>query len=195
MSRIIAGRAGGQRLATPSHSRTRPTSDLVRESAFNVIADWAGTVGEPPASMLERFSLLDLYAGTGAIALEAASRGAGPVVAVEKDKRTAALARSNAAATGLGVQVLPVSVDAYLAGAPTPFDVVWFDPPYEVTTPTVEAQVARVLEGWLADDGLIVIERAARDNPPAWPAALPEHRERRYGDTVLYWAWSQEEAR
>ena len=189
MSRIIAGRAGGQRLATPSHSRTRPTSDLVRESAFNVIADWAGTVGEPPAT------LLDLYAGTGAIALEAASRGAGPVVAVEKDKRTAALARGNAATTGLDVQVVAASVDAYLAGSPTPFDVVWFDPPYDVPTVTVEAQVAAVLAGWLADDGLVVLERSARDMAPVWPGMLSERRERRYGETVLYWAWSPQEER
>ena len=109
VSRIIAGRAGGRRLSTPTHDRTRPTSDLVRESAFNLIADWAGTVGEPAESMLERFSLLDLYGGTGAIALEAASRGAGPVVCVEKDRSTAALARGNARATDLPIDVVTSS--------------------------------------------------------------------------------------
>ena len=79
MGRIIAGRARGHRVAAPSHARTRPTSDLVRESAFNLIADWAGTVGEAADHMLDRFSFLDLYGGTGAVGLEAASRGAGPI--------------------------------------------------------------------------------------------------------------------
>ena len=195
MSRIIAGRAGGHRLATPSHSRTRPTSDLVRESAFNLIADWAGTVGEPADEMLARFSLLDLYGGTGAVALEAASRGAGPVVCVERDRATAALARGNAEATGLDVAVVAASVDAYLAGAPRRFDVVWFDPPYDVASPIVDAQVARVVEGgWLAPDGLVVVERSSRSVPPAWPAALPDRSERRYGETTLHLATKEDPA-
>ena len=194
MSRIIAGRAGGHRLATPSHSRTRPTSDLVRESAFNLIADWAGTVGEPADAMLERFSFLDLYGGTGAVALEAASRGAGPVVCVEKDRGTAALARGNADATGLPVQVVAQSVDAYLAGTPHTFDVVWFDPPYEVPTPVVEAQVAAVVGRWLASDGLVILERSSRDTPPSWPISLTDVRKRRYGETTLYLAAKEDDA-
>ncbi len=194
MSRIIAGRAGGHRLATPSHSRTRPTSDLVRESAFNLIADWAGTVGEPADAMLERFSFLDLYGGTGAVALEAASRGAGPVVCVEKDRGTAALARGNADATGLPVQVVAQSVDAYLAGTPHTFDVVRFDPPYEVPTPVVEAQVAAVVDRWLASDGLVIVERSSRDTPPSWPISLTDVRKRRYGETTLYLAAKEDDA-
>ena len=79
MSRIIAGSRRGQRLVMPAHDRTRPTSDRVRESLFNLVADWAGTSGEPADGMLARFSFLDLYAGSGAVGLEAASRGAGPV--------------------------------------------------------------------------------------------------------------------
>lgn len=188
MSRIIAGRAGGHRLATPTHSRTRPTSDLVREAAFNLIADWAGTVGEPAGSMLERFSFLDLYGGTGAVALEAASRGAEPVVCVERDRATAGLARANAETTGLAVQVVASSVDAYLAGAPRAFDVVWFDPPYEAATSAVEAQVAALLGGWLAEDGLVVVERSSRSEPPTFPALLSQRRARRYGETVLHLA-------
>ena len=194
MSRIIAGRAGGHRLATPSHSRTRPTSDLVRESAFNLIADWAGTVGEPADAMLERFSFLDLYGGTGAVALEAASRGAGPVVCVEKDRGTAALARGNADATGLPVQVVTQSVDAYLAGTPHTFDVVWFDPPYELPTAVVEAQVAAVVDRWLASDGLVIVERSSRDTPPSWPISLTDVRKRRYGETTLYLAAKEDDA-
>lgn len=195
MSRIIAGRAGGHRLATPSHSRTRPTSDLVRESAFNLIADWAGTVGEPAEEMLARFSLLDLYGGTGAIALEAASRGAGPVVSVEKDRATAALARGNAETTGLGVTVVASSVDAYLAGVSRPFDVVWFDPPYDVASALVDSQVARVVAGgWLAPDGLVIVERSSRSEPPIWPDALPDRSTRRYGETTLHLATKEDPA-
>ncbi|MDN5570132.1 MAG: RsmD family RNA methyltransferase [Propionibacteriaceae bacterium] len=192
MSRIIAGRAGGRRLATPAHARTRPTSDRVRESAFNLIADWAGTAGEPVDSMLDRFSFLDLYAGTAAVALEAASRGAGPVVAVERDKATAQLARGNARATGLEVAVVAASVDAYLAGEPRPFDVVWFDPPYDVANDALSPQITRLMEGWLAGDGLVIVERSSRDEPFAWPDALGHRWHRRYGETTLYLATKED---
>ena len=166
----------------------------MRESAFNLIADWAGTVGEPPHAMLERFSFLDLYGGTGAVALEAASRGAGPVACVERDRSTAALARANADATGLAVEVVAAPVDGYLAGAPRIFDVVWFDPPYEVPTTTVEAQVQVVAERWLAPDGLVVVERSSRDTPPTWPTSLTDRRTRRYGETTLYLAAKEDDA-
>ena len=188
MSRIIAGRAGGQRLATPAHDRTRPTSDRVRESAFNLIADWAGTTGEPADEMLEQFSFLDLYAGTAGVALEAASRGAGPVVAVERDQATAALARTNVRATGLAVQVVAAAVEGYLVGGGRPFDVVWFDPPYDVPNRVVERQVGLVAASWLAPDGLVVVERSARDMPFAWPDVLGARWHRRYGETTLYFA-------
>ncbi len=193
MGRIIAGRAKGQRIAAPGHARTRPTSDLVRESAFNLIADWAGTVGEPAEAMLDRFSFLDLFGGTGAVALEAASRGAAPVVCVERDRATASLARANAGATGLAVQVVASSVEGYLDGMPRAFDVVWLDPPYDVATRVVEGLVERVADAWLAPDGLVVVERSSRDTPPSWPESLPDQRTRRYGETTLYLA-SKEDA-
>ena len=166
----------------------------MRESAFNLIADWAGTVGEPADSMLDRFSFLDLYGGTGAVALEAASRGAAPVVCVERDRATASLARGNAATTGLGVEVVAASVDAYLAGPARTFDVVWFDPPYDLSTTTVEAQVQVVVDRWLAPDGLVVIERSSRDTPPNWPSSLPDQRSRRYGETTLFLAAKEVDA-
>ena len=192
MSRIIAGSRRGHRLATPTHDATRPTSDKVREAAFSVIGDWAGTIGEAPETMLDRFSFLDLYAGTGAVALEAASRGAGPVVAVERDKPTADLARGNARTTGLAVTVVTASVDAYLAGTPRRFDIVWLDPPYDVPNEVVASQVERLAEGWLADDGLVVVERSGRDTPFAWPESLGERWHRRYGETTLYLATCEE---
>lgn len=173
----------------PPHRQTRPTSDLVRESAFNLIAAWAGTGGEPADEMLHRFSFLDLYAGSGAMALEAASRGAGPVVAVEKNRPTAMVAARNAADLDLDIEVVVSSVEAYLAGTPQVFDVVWLDPPYPVSTVQVEAIVAQVVEqGWLAADGLVVVERASRDTPVRMPAALTQTSSRRYGETTLYLA-------
>lgn len=166
----------------------------MREAAFNLIAAWAGTVGEPADSMLGGFSFLDLYGGTGAVALEAASRGAAPVVCVERDRPTAALARANAQATGLSVDVVASSVDDYLAGRPRPFDVVWFDPPYELPNAVLEAQVAVLVKGWLAPDCLVVLERSSRDTAPTWPDVLIDRRARRYGETTLYLAGREEAA-
>lgn len=194
MSRIIAGRRKGQRVAMPPGDRTRPTSDRVRESAFNLIAAWAGTAGEPGDQMLDRFSFLDLYAGSGAVALEAASRGAGPVIAVEKDASTAALARRNAATLQLDAVIVTSSVDAYLATSPPrPFDVVWLDPPYAVSNAVVRAQIARALDaGWVAPDGLVVAERSARDEPFAWPDAIRSAWARRYGETALHFGTAEQ---
>nr|NLI50046.1 methyltransferase domain-containing protein [Propionibacterium sp.] len=190
MSRIVAGSRGGQRLVMPGHDRTRPTSDRVRESAFNLIAAWAGTAGEPADVMLDRFSFLDLYAGSGAVALEAASRGAGPVLAVERDAATAAVARRNAERLGLDVRVVTAAVESFVADAePRAFDVVWLDPPYALGSDAVARVAALVLKrGWLAPDGLVVAERATRDEPPGWPPSLPSTWSRRYGETTLYFA-------
>ena len=194
MTRIIAGSRRGQRLATPSHARTRPTSDRVRESAFNLIAAWAGTTGEPGSDMLARFSFLDLFAGSGAVGLEAASRGAAPVVCVERDRGTAAIARRNADDLGLPVTVVTASAEAWLGdAAATPYDVVWLDPPYAVGNDEVRCLVERArARGWLAPDGLVVVERSARDAPLTWEPAFVATWERRYGETTLYFATQEE---
>ncbi len=189
MSRIVAGVRKGQKLVMPSHRHTRPTSDRVREAAFSLIADWAGTAGESANTMLAGFSFLDLFAGSGAVACEAASRGASPVVCVEKDKSTAAVARRNVEASDLDVHVVAGSVEQYLSQQASPFDVVWLDPPYKVTTHAVEDIVASVISGgWLAEDGLVVVERATRDTAFTWPEELSSTKRRRYGETTLYLA-------
>ena len=103
------------------------------------------------------------------------------------------LARANAGATGLAVQVVASSVEGYLDGMPRAFDVVWLDPPYDVATRVVEGLVERVADAWLAPDGLVVVERSSRDTPPSWPESLPDQRTRRYGETTLYLA-SKEDA-
>lgn len=194
MSRIVAGSRRGQRIVMPAHDRTRPTSDRVRESAFALIADWAGTAGEPAETHLDRFSFLDLYAGSGAVGLEAASRGGAPVVCVERDHPTAAVARRNAETLRLPVQVVAAGVEGWLTQtAASAFDVVWLDPPYSVSTDEVMRVVGLVGErGWVAPDGLVVVERSARDAPLPWTAPFVASWHRRYGETTLYFA-SQEE--
>lgn len=182
MTRIISGTHGGRRLATPPGARTRPTTDRVREAVFSAIESWAGTG-------LAGLSFLDLYAGSGAMALEAASRGAAPVMAVESDRRTAEVVRGNARSLGLGVEVRAGSVEALLAAEPPrAYDVVWADPPYPVTTDHLEKLLGGIwASGWLAADGLLVLERASRDRAPVWPEGV-DGWSRRYGETTIYYA-------
>ena len=189
MTRIIAGSRKGHRLRTPASSATRPTSDRVREAAFSLIADWAGTGGEPAEEMLAGLSFIDLFAGSGAVALEAASRGAAPVVAVESDQATARIARGNATDTRLPVTVLAATVERTLAGHPQArFDVVWADPPYALDGERLASVLAAAAERWVAEDGLLVLERASRDQAPQWPFGVTDCWERRYGETTLYLA-------
>ena len=105
MSRVIAGSAGGRRITMPSGRNTRPTTDRVREAVFSAVAAWAGTADRPPEEALAGLAFCDLYAGSGAVGLEAASRGADPVLLVEQDRGTAQLIRRNAADLGLPVGV------------------------------------------------------------------------------------------
>jgi 16S rRNA (guanine966-N2)-methyltransferase len=189
VTRIIAGSRKGHRLRTPAHSATRPTTDRVREATFSLIADWAGTAGSGAEQMLAGLSFIDLYAGSGAVALEAASRGAAPVVAVESDQATARIARGNAQTIGLPVTVLASTVEKALAGDPQArFDVVWADPPYALSGERLAPVLAAAAERWMADDGLLVLERASRDEPPVWPPSVTDSWERRYGETTLYFA-------
>jgi 16S rRNA (guanine966-N2)-methyltransferase len=191
VSRIIAGRAKGRRLATPAHNRTRPTTDRVREALFSTLGSWFDLAGD---STLSGFSFLDLYAGSGAVGLEAASRGADPVWLVESDRSTADLIRTNALRAGLGVQVRSGRVEQTLAGDSPgqPFDIVWLDPPYEVTAEKLAAVLAGVLSGgWIAAQGLFVVERSSRGAAPEWPAPVTAWN-RRYGETTLHFAELEE---
>lgn len=187
MSRIIAGSRKGHRLHTPAGDATRPTSDRVREAAFAMLASELGRSGDA-ADQLAGRAFLDLYAGSGGVALEAASRGAASVVAVEQDRRAAEVIRRNVRETGLGVRVLPTSVEKYLGGVPAPFDICWLDPPYRLANTAVEAALGRLADGWLATGAIIVVERARRDEPFTWPDRLGDRWERRYGETTLFLA-------
>ncbi|HEY7594829.1 MAG TPA: 16S rRNA (guanine(966)-N(2))-methyltransferase RsmD [Actinophytocola sp.] len=178
MTRIVAGTAGGRQLTVPKRG-TRPTSDRVREALFSAVE---------AAMDLDGARVLDLYAGTGALGLEALSRGAATAVLVESDASALAVLRKNVAAVGLpGAVVRPGRVSAVLAEAcPEPFDLVLADPPYALD-PTADL-AALVASGWLGPGSLVVVERARRSGPLTWPAGLVPGRIRRYGDTELQWA-------
>ncbi|MDR1851737.1 MAG: RsmD family RNA methyltransferase [Propionibacteriaceae bacterium] len=186
MSRIIAGRAAGVPLVMPKGDTTRPTSARLRESVFQMLASWAGGEGDPSQS-LKGIRFLDLYAGSGAMALEAASRGA-QAVAVESDRKAADAIRKNTAKTKLDVKLEQSRVEDYVLRA-RGFDVVWADPPYALGND----ELTRVMEtlarnGGLVADGLAILERAFKDSAPVWPEIMEQTRSRRYGDTALYFA-------
>ena len=186
MTRIIGGRAGGRRLHTPPGEGTRPTSDRVREALFSAIEAWAGT--------WEGLRVLDLYAGSGALGLEAWSRGAAHVTLVEQERRAAAVITRNArdlgAQLGAEIDVRVRSVRAVLAAPPPDgerYDLVVSDPPYPLPDADLAEDLAAVARGWLAPDALVVVERGRRSPEPAWPAGLAGWRSRRYGETTLWY--------
>ncbi len=182
MTRIIGGAAGGRRLETPRGQTTRPTSDRVREALFSAVEARTGS--------LDGLRFLDLYAGSGAVGLEAWSRGAGVVTLVEHDRRTAALISRNAATLGFArAHVVAASVAGVLQSTPTaPYDVVFSDPPYPMPDADVGADLAAlVAHGWLVPGALVVVERAAKRSAVTWPPGLEEDRTKRYGETALWY--------
>ncbi|WP_426243988.1 16S rRNA (guanine(966)-N(2))-methyltransferase RsmD [Nocardioides sp. LHG3406-4] len=182
MTRIIGGTAGGRRLHTPRGSATRPTSDRVREALFSAIESWCGS--------LSGLRFLDLYAGSGAVGLEAWSRGAGVVTLVEQDRRTAALIAENARELDFArAHVVTASVATALTKMPAaPYDVAFIDPPYPLETRRVNDDLAAlVAHQWLVPGAMVVVERSSRGEPIAWPSGLVGERERRYGETMLWY--------
>lgn len=183
MTRIIAGLAKGKQLTVPPGGGTRPTSDRAREGLFNSLHTLRGP--------LEGARLLDLYAGSGAIGLEALSRGADRAAFVESDAKALRALRANIAALGLPGEavVLPGKVSARLAGEDAqPYDVVFLDPPYVVTAAALDGVLtALVTSGWLAPAALLVVERASHDIPLALPAPYEAVQERRYGEATLWY--------
>lgn len=188
MSRIIAGSRGGRRITMPSGAATRPTTDRVREALFSAIASWAGRAAGPPEESLAGLAFCDLYAGSGAVGLEAASRGADPVLLVESHRRTAQLTIRNARELGLHGEVVADRVEQVVARpARTAYDVVFADPPYELATTALDALLVDLVDqGWLAVDGLVVVERSRRTPELSWPEVIAERWSRSYGETVLH---------
>ena len=182
MTRIIAGTAGGRRIKTPSGDSTRPTSDRVREALFSAVDSALGSV--------HGLRFLDVYAGSGAVGLEARSRGAGVVTLVEHDRRTAALIGENARRlgfTGIDVQAVPV-VRAFAHAPRAPYDIAFLDPPYAVPDTDVVAVLEALRDhGWLSPDALVVVERSSRGADLPWPPGFSGDRTRKYGETTLWY--------
>jgi 16S rRNA (guanine966-N2)-methyltransferase len=191
MTRVIAGQAGGRRLAVPPGTTTRPTSDRAREGLFASLLSELGT--------FDGARVLDLYAGSGAIGLEALSRGAERVLLVESDARAAAVIKANVKAVDLpGATVAVDRVERLLARPSADnndrFDLVIADPPYAVTEEAVTRVLALLKAGWLADDALVVIERATRSGPVDWPPGFLPGKSRRYGEATFWYGWYGSEA-
>ncbi len=182
MTRIIGGRAGGRRLTAPRGADTRPSSDRVREALFSAIEAWCGS--------LTGLRFLDLYAGSGAVGLEAWSRGAGVVTLVEQNRRTSALISANADSIGFPqAHVVSATVSATLQRTPrAPYDLAFLDPPYPLADTAVIADLTALGRfGWLVPGALVVVERSARGAALAWPAGFVATREKKYGDTMLWY--------
>ncbi|MGJ9423982.1 16S rRNA (guanine(966)-N(2))-methyltransferase RsmD [Aeromicrobium sp. CF3.5] len=179
MTRIIAGACGGRRLETPQGDGTRPTSDRVRESLFSSLESELGG--------FDGLRVLDLFAGSGALGLEALSRGAASAVLVESDRRAVAAIRSNIRSLGLtGAAVEPVRAEVFVARADDlAFDLVFLDPPYAVSTEVVAGLVG-ALQRHAARQALFVVERATRDGF-TWPEDVEALRHKKYGETTLWY--------
>jgi len=170
MTRIIAGTHRGRQLAVPPGAVTRPTSDRAREGMFSSLQSLLD---------LEGAAVLNLYAGSGALGLEALSRGAASATLVESDERALAVLRRNTETLGLPAVVVGLEVERFLAGTPDPYDLVLLDPPYEL-----EIDLAALVP-WAAD--VVVVERRSRGPQLTWPAGLEAVRSRRYGEATLWY--------
>ncbi len=186
MTRIIAGAAGGRRLAVPAGTTTRPTSDRAREALFSTLGALLGSVAG------RRF--LDLYAGSGAVGLEALSRGATQVHLVENERRAHAVLVANveslegAGLGGASTSVLPVERVVSVANPAAGYDIAFLDPPYALPAQVVREVLADLLtHGWLAPGGVVVVERGSRDPAWTWPEGLAPDRTRRYGEAMLWY--------
>lgn len=183
MTRVIAGEAGGRRLAVPAGSATRPTSDRAREGLFGTISSIAG-----PLSGLR---VLDLYAGSGAVGLEALSRGAAHVTLVESAAPALRVIRANVASLGLpGAEVVADRVERFLSqqAVRDVYHVVFADPPYATTGEQITGVLAALAaHGWLASGAVVVVERATRSGPLPWPDEYVPDRARRYGEATFWY--------
>ena len=185
MTRIVAGFAGSLTLTVPAKG-TRPTSDQVREALFSAL---------DARDAIRGYRVLDLYAGSGAVGLEAASRGARVVTLVESGYAASQACRKNAAAVqkaapkggSLIVTVSNQAVQSFLAGTPDGFDLVFLDPPYDLADTELAANLA-ALAPLLDPDALVIVERSSRSPEPSWGPGLELERRKSYGDTTLWYA-------
>jgi 16S rRNA (guanine966-N2)-methyltransferase len=212
VTRIIGGIAKGRRIAVPQGGSTRPTSDRAREGLFSALEAAAVALrAELGADESDEFSadrhsddgvsgglaglrLLDLYAGSGAVGLEALSRGAAAVLLVESDRSAAKAVRANLdllASAGLKGGRLVIDRAEKLAAGPCPdkpYDVAFLDPPYALPAADL-AEVLRNLagNGWLAEGAIVAVERATRSETWLWPVGFQADRSRAYGEGTVWY--------
>jgi 16S rRNA (guanine966-N2)-methyltransferase len=190
VARVIAGEAGGRRLSVPGGRETRPTSDRAREGLFATISSIVGS--------LAGARVLDLYAGSGAVGLEALSRGAAHVLLVEAAPRAGRVIRENIESLALpGAEVIVDRVERVLARGPSApdgpgvdarYDVVFADPPYALDGEEVSAMLTALADrAWLAPGALVIVERATRSGPVRWPEGYVQDRARRYGEATFWY--------
>jgi 16S rRNA (guanine966-N2)-methyltransferase len=183
MTRVIAGTAGGRRLAVPPGNGTRPTSDRAREGLFST---WESLDGPMAGARV-----LDLYGGSGAVGLEALSRGAAHVLLVEADARAARTIRDNVRAVGLPGAEVRVGKAEQTAASPAPgdpYDIVFLDPPYAVTDLDLREILLTLRgQGWLAEEALVTVERSTRGGTFPWPDGFAAIKARRYGEGTLWY--------
>ena len=183
VTRVIAGVAGGRRLIVPSGRDTRPTSDRAREGLFATVHALLGA--------LDGLRVADLFAGSGAVGLEALSRGARHALLVEAHPRAARVVKANVEALGLpGAELFADRVERVLRRPPAePYDLVFADPPYAISDTAVTAMLTGLRDnGWLSAGALVVVERATRGPALAWPLGYTADRARRYGEGTLWYA-------
>ncbi|MGW0464330.1 16S rRNA (guanine(966)-N(2))-methyltransferase RsmD [Streptomyces sp. NPDC003027] len=182
MTRVIAGTAGGRRLAVPPGNGTRPTSDRAREGLFSTWESFHGLAGA---------RVVDLYAGSGAVGLEALSRGASHALLVEADPRAAKTVRENIRTLGLpGAELRTGKAEQIVTGpAPAePYDLVFLDPPYAVSDDDLREILLTLRSGgWIAEDALVTVERSTRGGEFGWPAGFEPLRARRYGEGTFWY--------
>jgi 16S rRNA (guanine966-N2)-methyltransferase len=185
MSRIVAGAAGGTPLANVSGSLTRPTTDRVKEALFSRMDAF---------NVLGGARVLDLYAGSGALGVESASRGAETVDLVEFDAKASAVCQRNADLINgvLGRKAVTVhrsKVESFLdrTAGDAKWDVAFLDPPYPLDEHAL-ASVLKKLAPHLNDAAVVVVERSSRASEPVWPEGLERFAEKKYGETRLWYA-------
>lgn len=182
MTRVIAGRAGGRRLAVPPGRDTRPTSDRAREGLFSTVLALLGP--------LDGLRVADLYAGSGAVGLEALSRGAAHALLVESHPRAMRIIRQNIDVLGLpGAAPCPDKVERLARREPgEPYDLIFADPPYALADDSVTVLLENLRDhGWAAPGALVVVERAARGPALRWPDGYAAERDRRYGEAIFWY--------
>lgn len=179
MTRIIAGRLGGRRIRTPPGGATRPTSDRVREAMFSSIQSELGGFDD--------LRVLDLFAGSGALGLEALSRGAAYARFVESDGRAADVIRHNLRELGVNGSVARMTAARFaLSAPPERFGLIFLDPPYALATDVLAGLVASLKQSAAEPGALFVVERSTRD-PFRWPDDVQALRDKSYGETRLWY--------